>query len=144
MTNLNLGPLEDAVSQLEDALDIYHSDLALNNPRLQRHLRAAVIQAFEFTYELSFRMLRRYLELASANPAEIDELVFNDVIREAYRQALLKAELPEWMEFRRNRGTTSHTYNEEKAQEVFESVPHFLQEARYLLNRLQERVESFE
>ena len=141
---LDLTPLEDAVAQLEEALDVYHSDLVLNNPRLKRHLRAAVIQAFEFTYELSFGMLKRYLELASANPSEIDELVFNDVIREAYRQALLRSELPEWMEFRRNRGTTSHAYNEDEAQEVFESVPDFLQEARYLLNRLHERVESFE
>ena len=141
---LELTPLEDAVAQLEEALDIYNSDLALTDPRLKRHLRAAVIQAFEFTYELSFRMLRRYLELASANPAEIDELVFNDVIREAYGQALLRSELPEWLEFRRNRGTTSHAYNEEKAQEVFESVPDFLQEARYLLNRLQERNESLD
>ena len=118
--------------------------LGIEQPSSQETSEGSVIQAFEFTYELSFRMLRRYLELASANPAEIDELVFNDVVREAYRQALLRSELPEWMEFRRNRGTTSHTYNEEKAQEVFESVPDFLQEARYLLNRLQERVESFE
>ena len=55
---LDLTPLEDAVAQLEEALDIYHSDLALDHPRLKRHLRAAVIQAFEFTYELSFRMLK--------------------------------------------------------------------------------------
>ena len=27
---LDLTPLEDAVAQLEEALDIYHSDLALN------------------------------------------------------------------------------------------------------------------
>ena len=141
---LDLTPLEDAVAQLEEGLDIYRSDLALTDPRLKKHLRAAVIQAFEFTYELSFRMLRRYLELASANPGEIDEFVFNDVIREAYRQALLRSELPAWMEFRRNRGTTSHAYNEEKAQEVFESVPDFLQEARYLLNRLHERNESLD
>ena len=141
---LDLTPLEDAVAQLEEALDIYHSDVALTDPRLKRHLRAAVIQAFEFTYELSFGMLKRYLELASANPAEIDEMVFNDVIREAYGQALLRSELPAWLEFRRNRGTTSHTYNEEKAQEVFASVSDFLQEARYLLNRLQERTASLD
>ena len=141
---LDLTPLEDAVAQLQEALDIYHSELAFNHPHLKRHLRAAVIQAFEFTYELSFRMLRRYLELASANPAEIDELVFNDVVREAFRQSLLRSELPEWLEFRRNRGTTSHTYNEEKAQEVFESVPAFLQEAGYLLDRLRERVQSLD
>ncbi len=138
---LDLSPLEDSVTQLEEALDIYHSDLASDHPRLRRHLRAAVIQAFEFTYEVSFKMLKRYLQLASANPAEIDRLAFNDVIREGFRQALLASELPAWMEFRRNRGTTSHTYSGEKAQEVFESVPDFLQEARYLLNRLQERNE---
>ena len=48
------------------------------------------------------------------------------------------------MEFRRNRGTTSHAYNEVKAQEVFASAPDFLQEARYLLNRLHERIESLD
>ena len=85
---LDLSPLEAAVAQLEEALEIHDSELALSDPRLKRHLRAAVIQAFEFTYELSFRMLKRYLELASPNPAEIDSLVFNEIIRESYRQAL--------------------------------------------------------
>ena len=132
------------MSQLEEALEIYHSDIVLIEPRLKRHLRAAVIQAFEFTYELSFRMLRRYLEEASANPAEIDGMVVNDIIRESYRQALVSSDIPVWREYRRNRGTTSHTYNEERAQEVFESVPEFLQDARYLLNRLQERNEALD
>ncbi len=139
---MNLTPLEDAVAQLEEALDLFYSDLAEADPRLKRHLRAAVIQAFEFTYELSFKMLKRYLELASANPAEVDALVFNDVIREGFRQALLRSELLVWKEFRRNRGTTNHAYNEEKAQEVFESAPDFLQEARYLLNQLHKRNDS--
>ncbi|MCE2458989.1 MAG: HI0074 family nucleotidyltransferase substrate-binding subunit [Dehalococcoidia bacterium] len=141
---LDLSPLEAAVMQLEEALEIHDSELALSDPRLKRHLRAAVIQAFEFTYELSFRMLRRYLELASPNPAEIDGLVFNEIIRESYRQALVRSELPVWREYRRNRGTTSLTDNEEKAQEVFESVPDFLQDARYLLNRLRERSEALD
>ena len=141
---LDLTTLENAIAQLEEALDIYHSDLVVSHPHLKSHLRAAVIQAFEFTYELVFKMIRRYLELASANPAEIDKLVFNDVIRDAYRQALLRSELPVWREFRRNRGTTSHAYNEEKAQEVFESIPDFLQEARYVLDQLHERNEALE
>ena len=141
---LDLSPLEAAVMQLEEALELHDSELALSDPRLKRHLRAAVIQAFEFTYELSFRMLRRYLELASPNPAEIDGLVFNEIIRESYRQALVRSELPVWREYRRNRGTTSHTYNEEKAQEVFESVPDFLRDVRYLLNRLRERSEALD
>ncbi len=141
---LDLTPLANAVAQLEEALELYHSDLALNHPRLKRHLRAAVIQAFKFTYELSFKMVRRFLERASANPAEIDLLAFNGVVREAYRQDLIRSKLPAWNEFRRHRGTTSHTYNEDKAQEVFDSVPGFLDEARYLLNRLHERIGSLD
>ena len=141
---LDLSPLEKAVAQLEDAIEYYKSDLAANDPGLRMHLRAAVIQAFEFTYELSFKILKRYLELASPNPAEIDDMYFNDVIREAFGRGLVRSELPAWNEYRRNRGTTSHAYNEPKAQEVFESVPDFLQEARYLLNRLQERSSSLD
>ena len=141
---LDLTSLDNAAAQLEEALSLYYSDVASEDPRLKRHLRAAVIQAFEFTYELSFKMLKRYLRLASANPAEINKFVFNDVIREACRQGLLKSELSEWMEFRRQRGTTSHTYDEEKAQEVFESIPDFLDEARYLLNRLHGRIKALD
>lgn len=139
----DLTPLNNALAQLEEALEIYHSEVVAVDPRLKKHLRAAAIQAFEFSYEISFKMLRRYLELASANPAEIDNLSFNEVVREGYRQALLRSEIAEWREFRRNRGTTSHAYNEKMAQEVFESIPRFLDEARHLLNRLDERVDSF-
>ena len=87
-------------------------------------------------------MLRRYLALASANPAEIDDLVFNDVIREAFKQALICSDLSVWREYRRNRSITSHTYNEDRARAVFNNVPAFLQEARYLLEELQKRNES--
>ena len=94
--SLDLSSLQKAVSQLEEALDFYDSELTKDDPSLKRHIGAAVIQAFEFTYELSFKMIRRYLELASANPAEIDDMSFNDVIREAYRQSLVQAELAVW------------------------------------------------
>ena len=71
-------------------------------------------------------------------------MYFNDIIREAFGRGLLRSEPPAWNEYRRSRGTTSHAYNEPKAQEVFERVPNFLQEARYLLNRLQERNASLD
>lgn len=136
---LNLSSLKQAISQLEEALEIYDSELTEADPRLKRHMRAAVIQAFEFTYELSFKMIKRYLELASANPVEVDDMSFNDVIREASKQSLVQAELVVWREYRRNRGTTSHTYNEQKAQEVLHSVPDFLTESRYLLTQLDKK-----
>ena len=139
---LDLSPLENAVAQLEEALDVYHSDVVLLEPRLRRLLRSAVVQAFEFTYTLSYGMTMRYLRLSSANPAEIDQMSFNDTIREAYRQSLVRSELPAWREHRRKRGTTSHAYDEDLAQEVLEHAPVFLEEVRFLLNQLQIRSTS--
>lgn len=142
--SLDYSPLQNAISQLEEALDLYGSELAKSDPRLKRHLGAAVIQAFKFTYELSFKMLKRYLKSVSANPAEFDEMSFNDVIREAFKRSLVQTELSVWREYRCNRGTANHTYDEKKAQEVINDVPIFFQEACYLLTRLQEKNETID
>ena len=142
---LDLSPLEHAIVQLEEALQLYDSDLASRNPQapqLKKHLRAAVVQAFEFTYELSFKMTKRCLESISSNPAEMQHATFDGVIRQAYGEGLLLSELTVWREYRRHRGTTSHTYDEDKAQVVVECVPGFLQDALYLLARLHERNEA--
>ena len=49
-------------------------------------LRDAVIQRFEFTYELSHKMLKRFLESTSPSPANIDEMAFQDLIRTGNEQ----------------------------------------------------------
>ena len=135
---LNLTSLENAVAQLEEALKFHESELAVQRPRLRLQLRAAAIQAFEFTYELAFSMLRRYLEQVMANPSAADGMSFREVIREAFRRGLIASEVQAWEQFRKFRGTTSHTYDSSKAQAIFEAVPDFLEEVRYLLERLRD------
>lgn len=139
---LDLSSLEKAILQMQEALVYCESDLAKNDPKLAKHLRAAAIQAFEFTYELSYKMIKRYLEMTEGSPATVDEMTFNDVIRTGYERGILKSELTLWKEFRKERGTTSHAYNEEKAAEVFEDIPAFLLEAEHLLSQLKERQEN--
>jgi len=78
---LDLKSLENAIKQLKSALEYCHSDLAKADPILEIHLRAAAIQAFEFTYEISHKIMKRHLEATSANPAEIDKMSFQDIIR---------------------------------------------------------------
>ena len=138
---LDLSPMEDAVAQLEDGLVQYDSDIVREFPQIRNQMRAGAIQAFEFTYELSVRMIKRYLEQVSANPAEVDELSFQDLIRRAGQQGLLRSELDVWMAYRANRGTTSHTYNEERAERIFRGIPEFLEEMRHLLRELRARNE---
>jgi nucleotidyltransferase substrate binding protein (TIGR01987 family) len=128
-----------AIAQLDEALAYAGSDLARTDPRLALHLRAAAIQAFEFTYELSIRMLRRYLLATEASPATIDELDFNGLIRLGYARGLLNEEIAIWRIFRQDRGTTSHAYDERKARTVFDNIPRFVAEARFLFAQIHDR-----
>lgn len=136
MTPLDLTSLKNAIAQLEDAL-LCHADTS--DPRLALHLRAAVIQAFEYSYELSFKMLKRTLTLIESDPFAIENMTFDEVIRTGYAHGLLQSEISVWRKYRKNRGTTSHTYNEQKAVEVFEAIPAFLADAKYLHEQLEAR-----
>ena len=103
-------------------------------------IRDGLIQRFEFTYEISHKMLKRYLEQASATPAEYDDMPFADLIRSGSEQGLLLRNWPAWKSYREMRSKTSHTYDDDVAIEVVEGIPAFLEETRYLLKKLQERM----
>lgn len=135
-TQLDLTSLVNALLRLDEALQAYGA--APENALY----RDATIQRFEFSYELSHKMLKRYLEMASANPAGIDEMAFPDMIRTASEQGLLRSGWDRWKDYRNARSITSHTYDEEKAKQVMVIVPDFLQEARALLGELQKRGRS--
>ena len=141
---IDLSALEKAIGQANEALEFCASEMARENPRLALHLRAAAIQAFEFTYELAVKTLKRFLEMTDPYPSSIDEMSFNDLIRRGYELGLLRAELAGWKQFRRDRGTTSHAYDEKKALDVFAGIPAFLDEAKYLYAEIQRRQEVSE
>lgn len=137
--SLDLSSLENAIVQLREVLDLCDSEVARDNPMYGKHWRTAAVKSFEYTYELSLKMLGRHMELASHSPTEIKQMSFSGMIREAYGKGLVRSDLAFWRAYRKSRGTTSHTYNESKAQEILEDIPDFLDEARYLLSRLQEK-----
>lgn len=142
MPTLNLTPLIKALSQLEMSLTYYQSDLIQQNKDLVQQLRAAAIQAFEFTYELSWKMLKRYLMLTEPNPDQVETMSFPELIRTACERGLLNSEVALWKQFRQDRSNTSHAYDEDKAQMVFENIPMFLHEAKQLLFTLQQRLKN--
>jgi nucleotidyltransferase substrate binding protein (TIGR01987 family) len=137
-TDLDLSSFKKAIAQLKGSLIYYKKDKVQQDPHLSLYMRSAAVQAFEFTYELAWKMIKRYLELTQPNPSEMDHLTFPELIRTACEQGLLLSDVSAWKEYRRARGITSHTYDENKAQEVFEIIPNFLKEAEFLLTKLQE------
>lgn len=138
--HLDLSSLERAIASLNNSLQVMNAETtALLDNSVQDVIQAGVIQNFEFTYELSHKMLKRYLEMASANPTSIEDIDFPELIRTGAEQGLLQTSWDIWKGYRKARGATSHTYNEEKAQEVLAVIPQFLTEARYLLKQLHNR-----
>ncbi len=132
---LDISPLEKAIASLEDALNRQRTVPA------DDLVRDGCIQRFEYTYELSHKMLKRYLELSSPNPREYDGIEFQNLIRTGNERGLLKSDWRTWKNYREKRGTTSHTYDGAKAAEVFEIIPAFLLEARFLSERLKKALE---
>lgn len=130
---LDLTSLRNAVQRLEEGLVRYQSDIA------DTQIRDGLIQRFEFTYELSHKMLKRYLQSASGSPTEYENVDFQYLIRSGSEQGLLLSALPRWRQYRDMRAKTSHTYDEAVALNVVADIPDFLNEARHLLEELQTR-----
>ncbi len=105
---LKLENLRKALGRLEDSLkkDPHEDDLYLDG----------TIQRFEFVFELSWKLMKGYLEY--------DGIEVNSP-RGAFREAF-KVELIEdgtaWIKMMENRNRTSHTYNEDTAWEIYDKV----------------------
>lgn len=130
---LDLTPLENAITRLSEGLARYEKDTS------DEQIRDGLIQRFEFSYEISHKMLKRHLEAVSPSPEQFDGMAFADLIRSGNEQGLLLGDWPKWRNYREMRGKTSHTYDEAVAIEVVQDIPAFLEEARYLLKQLQAR-----
>ncbi|GFO53140.1 nucleotidyltransferase [Geomonas sp. Red276] len=140
---LDYSPFLKAIGRLEKSLRYATSPMALSDSDLFEELRSSVIQSFEFTYELSHKMLRRYLEESAANPEEIEELgTFQSLIRIGNQKKLLRSDWLRWRDYRQARTDSSHTYNESKAEAVYAIAPDFLEEAKFLYRQLMERSEK--
>ena len=90
---VDFNPLRNALAQLAEAI-VFWQDRAEGDP-LKPHLRSAVIQSFEFTYELALRTLRRVLVERSESADLIKDLSFSDLIRSAL-DAGLPSDLIAW------------------------------------------------
>lgn len=139
---IDFSPLSSAIGQLEKSLMYANSDLAKSDSGLKEQLRNSVIQCFEFTYELSHKMLKRYLQSTAASPEEIDLSTFQNIVRTGNEKGLLRSDWSKWRTYRQARTDSSHTYDENKAEAVFEIAPDFLDEARFLLSELERRGDS--
>ncbi len=119
--NLNIEPFEKALNSLSDILKQEWTVL----------IQDATIQRFEYTFELSWKVLKRYIKLN--NNLEIFNV--KEIFREAGKQELID-HVEKWFEYLEARNLTSHTYDENIAEKVFTKAKEFEKDALILLERL--------
>ena len=139
---LDYTPFSSAIAQLDKSLVYANSPLSLSDTGLHEQLRNSVIQCFAFTYELSWKMLKRFLEETEPSPADLDLATFQSLIRLGNERGLLRSDWRQWKTYRQARTDSSHTYDATKAEAVFAIAPDFLLEARALLQALQLRSQT--
>jgi len=137
--SLDFSSLQNAIRQLEKSLKFANSALAKSDAELFEQLRNSVIQCFEFTYELSHKMLKRHLEATAASPEEMDLGTFQNLIRSGNEKGLLRSDWLQWRIYRQARTDSSHTYDENRATAVYAIAPDFLEEAKFLYAQLIKR-----
>ena len=132
---IDLSPLRKALALLNEALQFWHAQP--EGAALKPHLRSAVIQSFEFSYELSLRLTRRVLVERAESADRVADLSFNDLLRAA-ADAGLMPDAMRWRDWREMRNATSHAYDEAKAQAVAQRAAGFAADAGALLAALEQ------
>jgi nucleotidyltransferase substrate binding protein (TIGR01987 family) len=134
---LDLAALDNATAALERAVAVVHTTVPERSQDERELLQSGLIQAFEFTYEVAWKMLRRCLadELGAS---AVEGLARRELFRFAAQHRLID-DVNCWMDFHHARNLTSHTYDAALAAEVAAVAEHFATEARILLERLHER-----
>ena len=138
---LPLDGLRNAIASLDQAL-AHSQDTALMNSldeTLRPVIRAGVIKHFEFTYELSWLAIKRWLEV-NVHPNAADGVTRRELFRHGAEQRLIGVDdIDRWMDYHEARNRTSHTYRETTANEVYAVISGFLADARLLLAKLEAR-----
>lgn len=79
--------------------------------------KQGLIQAFEFTHELAWNVLKDYLESEGVQGV----VGSKGATREAFKNGLI-TDGEVWMDMIKSRNQTSHTYNEKTANEITEAI----------------------
>ena len=127
---LDFTSLRNALARLKEGYARYESDVS------DIQIRDGLIQRYEFTYEISHKMLKRHLEMTSANPEAFDALPFADLIRTGNEQSLLKSDWTAWKVFREMRALANNALEDQAALEIVKVIPIFIEEIQFFIRQL--------
>lgn len=106
------------LSNYEKAMESLTSAVTLSESRPLSDLeKQGLIQAFEFTHELAWNVLKDYFSYQGTQGITGSR----DATREAFSKGLIE-DGDGWMAMIQSRNKTSHTYNQAVANEIVEAI----------------------
>lgn len=135
---LDLSSLKKAVASLKNALEVVNSDeFSALSKEMQILLQAGVIQNFEFTYELCWKFMKRYLS-DQLGSSMVDGVSRTELFRLGIENRLI-SDVAKWRSYHEYRNLTSHVYDENVAAEIFAASKDFIIDAKNFLDELEKR-----
>ncbi|MCF6349425.1 MAG: nucleotidyltransferase substrate binding protein [Flavobacteriaceae bacterium] len=105
-------------SNYNKALATLSEAVALNEERtLSKLEKQGLIQSFEYTHELAWKIMQDFFVYQGNTELRGSR----DATREAFKNDLI-TDGDNWMEMIKKRNLTSHTYNEETSEEIYENI----------------------
>ncbi len=133
---LDLSALKKALASFEQSIEVFERYQSDNSEEaLLKTLQAGVIQHFEFTYELCWKFIKRWLQV-NLGRSEVEGVSRRELFRMGAEFRLID-DVDLWMTFHAAKNQTSHSYNQITADEVFAVAKVFFPYSRELLTRLQ-------
>ena len=112
--NDKIEQLEKAFENLKIIIDAYEKE---EDRIIKDGLRDSIIQRFEFVTELSWKLMKKYLD----ENLVLEVYSPRSVIKESYKQDLIEnGEL--WLDILEDRNLTSHTYDENTANRIKDNI----------------------
>lgn len=106
------------LQNFKQAFDQFDKAIQLGQKRALTDLEnQGLIQAFEFTHELAWNVMKDYFEYQGTTSITGSR----DATREAFHRGLIQKGEP-WMEMIKYRNQTTHTYNKTTAEEIVRKI----------------------
>ena len=131
---LDLTNIKNAVATLEEAINYYNTDV---EQPIKNMYADSCIQRFEYTYELSWKIMKKYLKLFF-NKTE-QELTIKNIFRYTQGYGLIQ-DWTKWVEYNDARNNTLHEYNLNKTQFVLMILQAFLKDVKSFIICLEQSI----
>jgi nucleotidyltransferase substrate binding protein (TIGR01987 family) len=130
---INYENLRQAITSLEKTLGALTK--VGSDPDVIDGLKAGVIQNFEFTYELAWKCIAKWLTQNTPDPSNIN-LPKKQLFRLAADYQLITSQ-QQWFDFNASRNLTSHRYDGSIVDDKVTVAKNFIPVVKELLTRLE-------